>query len=396
MNEMRSAGGGWTPAQRRMLVLGIGAAFFGLVNSGFDVIAPLWAVGELGLDADGWAFLRSSRMVGTCTGILVLGVLAERLGSRLLASGALVGGGLALAALSAGWSPFAVMPVFGALISASFVNFNALTQRVSERRPGLANALYRAVGATMGVLAPVVATQLAAQWGAYAPVITLGGLLLGLGGLVILCYPDPSSAERRPGMAEVWAGYRAAFADRRLWLVIALDQGISAMTAAMGTFAALRFTRTLGLSEPGWGLLATCAGVVSIGAILATAWLVVRLDLARVLAIAWSGVALGALLLGLSPTLPLAMTGFVLYAALASTTSVPMSLWLSRLAPGGALATVFTVHKFFQAGTSAAAIAVVGALEPHLGMAALMWVGGVLAVPIVVATWCLRAPGAAR
>ena len=392
-DDERAIGGGWRPSQRRMLVLGIGAAFFGLVNSGFEVVAPLWAVNELGLDAEGWAFLRSLRMVGTCVGILVLGVLAERLGSRLLAALAMAGAGLAFAGMAAGWSPFILLPLFGALISATFVNFNALTQRVSERRPGLANALYRAVGATMGILAPVIATQLAARWGAYAPVLMCGGVLLGLGGLVMLCYPDPSSADPRPALATVWARYRAAFTDRRLWLVVVLDQGMAAATAAIGTFAALRFTRTLGLSEPSWGLLATCAGVASIAAILATAWLVTRLDLARVLAIAWGGSAIGALALGLSPSAPLAMAGFLLYAALSTTTSVPMSLWLTRLAPGGSLATIFTVHKLFQSGTSAAAIAVVGALEPQLGMATLMWMGGVIGVPIAITAWCLRAPG---
>lgn len=378
-----------------MLVLGTGAAFFGLVNSGFEVIAPLWAVNELGLDPEGWALLRSLRMVGTCVGILALGVLAERLGSRLLAALAMSGAGLAFAGMSAGWSPYLLLPLFGALISATFVNFNALTQRVSLRRPGLANALYRAVGATMGVVAPVVATQLAVRCGAYAPVIMIGGILLGVGGLVMLCYPDPALGAPRPGPGAVWSRYRTAFTDRRLWLVVALDQGMAAATAAVGTFAALRFTRTLGLSEPAWGLLATCAGVLSIATILVTPWLVTRFDLARVLAVAWAGSALGALVLGLASALPLAMAGFMLFGAVWSTTSVPMSLWLTRLAPGGALATIFTVHKLFQSATSAGAIALIGTLEPYLGMAALIWVGGVVALPIAITAWCLRAPAIA-
>ena len=247
----------------------------------------------------------------------------------------------------------------------------------------------------MGVLAPVVATQVAVQWGTYAPVIMLGGLLLGVAGLVMLCYPDPSASALRPSLSSVWAGYRTTFADRRLWMIVALDQGMAAATAGVGTFIALRFTRTLGLSEPAWGLLATGAGALSIVAIMASAWLATRIDLSRGLAIAWGGNAIGALVFGLSSSVPVAAAGFMVHAAFSAMISVPMSLWLTRLAPGGALATVFTVHKLAQALTGAAAIAVVGALEPHLGMAALMWIGGLLTLPIAITAWYLRAPSVA-
>ena len=53
-----------TAARQRMAVLATSTALFTLVDSGFNVIGPLWATRDLGLDNAEWAFLRSAGELG--------------------------------------------------------------------------------------------------------------------------------------------------------------------------------------------------------------------------------------------------------------------------------------------------------------------------------------------
>jgi hypothetical protein len=68
--------------------------------------------------------------------------------------------------------------------------------------------------------------------------------------------------------------------------------------------------------------------------------------------------------------------------------SVPLSLWSGQIAggsPDGAShRAVFTVQKLFQSGVTMLAMALLGLLEPLIGMSGLMWCGGIVGLPLAI------------
>lgn len=372
---------------RRMATLAASSALFFLAEAGFTVIGPLWAAHDLGLGNDEWAFLRSANALGGFAGILVLGLLAERLGSRLASALALGGFGLALAGLGAGVGTVWLMAVLGAFSSIVYVGYNTLTQLVSTERAGTANSIYRAAGAAAAIVAPTLATQAAHGLGRYGPVLVAGAVLAGLAGVAILAYGEPAAkrgAER--SFAESFAGFRRWFRSRPLLSFIAITRAFGVTTAAVGAFAALRFTRELGLSAAGFGAMCSAIAVASFAALVASGWLVERLGTSRSLALAWAGCSAASLALGLSDSLAVGIAAYAVFVPLNAMCSVPLSLWSGRIAGGAADGAghnaVFTVQKLFQAGVTMLAMALLGVLEPLVGMSALMWSGGLLGLPL--------------
>ena len=376
-----------SPARQRMAVLATSTMLFMVVDSGFDVVGPLWATRELGMGNSGWAFIRAERFSGTLVGILVFGVLVERIGSRWMSALVLGGAGLAFAAMASGVPVGWVIPLYGAFTCALYVNLNVLTQRVSTERQGLANVIYRAVGGAAAVVAPILATQGGKAAGSYAPVIMAGAILLGVGGLAILFYPEvrPSGAPRAlPG---VLTAYRKSFALRPLLTLLILDQSFACTAAPVVAFAAIRFTRQLHYSEPDFGVLCTVIAIGGLFIILASGWLMERLRPNNVLGLAWLGCSLAAVALGLSDSLAVAILAYAVHVPLLAMRSVPESLWVSRIADdagpdGPSQAMAFTVQKLWQAGTNVLMMTLVGTLEPHLGIPALMLGGGLIGVPL--------------
>ncbi len=387
-----------SPARRRMSALATSTGLFILVESGFRVIGPLWATQDLGLGNAEWAWLRSAGEFGGFASILALGILSERLGSRWMSVIALLGSGLALAGLASGRATFWLMTLFGAFSSIIYVSFNTLAQRVSARRQGLANSVYRAAGAAAAIVAPAVATRAADSFGAYAPVLVAAAIVLAGAGIAIVFYLDPETAPRRtPTFAESFATYRRCFRLRPLLTFIAITRGFGVAVAAVGTFAALRFTRELGLGDLAFGALCSIVAIGNLLALVASGWLMDRLRPSRALAFAWIGCGLGAIAMGLSDSLALAIAGFALFTQLQSLCSVPLSLWSSRIAAtaegGPGETAVFTVQKVFQSGVTMLAMALLGVLEPLVGMGTLMWCGGLLCLPLAAA---IARAGAAR
>jgi hypothetical protein len=284
------------------------------------------------------------------------------------------------------------MPFFGALVSSSFVTFNALTQQVSDHRAGLANGIYRGVGAAMAIVAPLAATALAARLGTYQPVLLAGAFCLGLAGVAILVYPDRPGSERGRPLAEVLALFATAVRNRPLWAFIAADQTFALTQSAVAAFTALRLTRELHLSEPAFGVLFTIAAGLCLAATLITGAVVERFPLGRVMGLFWIVCATASVVIGLGDSLTWAIAASLTLSVFWGITSVPGSLWLSRV--GGANATTFTVHKIFQAGSMAVGMALVGWLEPIAGMRQLFFVGGLVGLPLALMMWRWRGPGA--
>ena len=376
-----------SPTRQRMAVLATSTMLFMVVDSGFDVVGPLWVTRELGMGNSGWAFIRAERFSGTLVGILVFGVLVERIGSRWMSALVLGGAGLAFAAMASGVPVGWVIPLYGAFTCALYVNLNVLTQRVSTERQGLANVIYRAVGGAAAVVAPILATQGGKAAGSYAPVIMAGAILLGIGGLAILLYPEvhPSGSPRAlPG---VLTAYRKSFALRPLLALLILDQSFACTAAPVVAFAAIRFTRQLHYGETDFGVLCTAIAVGGLFIILASGWLMARLRPNNVLGLAWLGCSIAAVALGLSDSLAVAILAYAVHVPLLAMRTVPESLWVSRIAdaagPGGpSQAMVFTVQKIWQAGTNVLMMALVGTLEPHFGIPLLMLGGGLIGVPL--------------
>jgi hypothetical protein len=107
------------------------------------------------------------------------------------------------------------------------------------------------------------------------------------------------------------------------------------------------------------------------------------------LGLAWTGCGVTAMAMGLSNSLVPAIAAYALFVPLQSMCSVPLSLWSNRIAEasgsgGPSQNVVFTVQKVFQSGATMFAMALLGALEPVVGMATLMWCGGLLALPMAV------------
>lgn len=379
-----------------MAVLATSTALYILVDSAFNVIGPLWATRDLGLDNADWAFLRSASEFGGFISILAFGVLTERVGSRRMSAMALGGAGLALAGMAVGAGTAWLMAIFGAFVSIIYVSFNTLTQRVSSQRQSLANAIYRAAGASAAIVAPTIATQAAYAAGAYAPVLMGAALVLGVAALVILLYSEAETSATSRSLAEALAGYRRCFTLRPLLAFIALTRGFGAAIAAVGAFAALRFTRQLHLSEPAFGMLCSVIAVGNLLVVLASGWLVDRLRPSGALGFAWLACSLAAVAMGLSDSLTVVIVAYALYAPLLAMCSVPLSLWASRIADdtgpeGPSQAMVFTVLKVFQSGITMLVMALLSVLEPRVGMATLMWCGGLLGLPLALAVTRLGA-----
>lgn len=385
-----------TAARRRMAALAASTGLFILVDAGFNVIGPLWATRDLGLTNAEWAWLRSVAEFGGFISVLALGILAEHLGARWMSALALAGAGLALAGLGIGANAAALMAVFGAFGSIIYVSFNTLAQRVSSRRQSLANAIYRAAGAGAAIVAPTLATQTAQEFGAYAPVLVAAAIVLGLAGIAIVCYPDPDS--ERPvshPLAVTLAVYRRCFTLPPLLSFIALTRAFGVTMAAVGAFAALRFTRELGLGEPAFGLLCSIIAVGNLLGLLGSGWIVGRLGPGRTLAFAWAGCSLATLALGVSDSLAIAIAAYAVFVPLHGLCSVPLSLWSARIVTeagpdGPSQNAVFTVQKVFQSGITMLAMAALGALEPVVGMSALIWFGGLLGLPLALIMYSAR------
>jgi len=387
-----------TQARRRMAVVVATALLFSVFTVSGEVILPLWVTRDLGLAPSQWAQLRSLRMTGVLVGVILLGALSDRFGQRLVGALSMLGVAAVLVALGLGWgmSIWVAMPFYGALVSTAFVNLNTLTQQVSDRRQGLANSIYRSVGAAAGIGAPVLATRLALVWHGYPPVfLALAGVLV-VAAVVLLRYPGeptpPPLGNLRAEVRRLWEGYRAALRERELVRVICYSQTWGNVLAGVGIFAAIRFTRELGLTDQQFGLLSGTAGAVTLLASVSLGLFLDRVSLRKL----HFGVALVAsacsVLMGLGNSVLLGALGFVLSGPLCAMLSGPVSMWVSRAAGKSSQTAAFTVHKVLSGLYLALTSALLGLLETWIGMRAIFLYGGLAGVVASFLFLALREP----
>ena len=387
----------WSATRRRVFAVVVSAFVTGLAFTGLTVILPLYATEQLGLSNAQFARVLSLRMTGITVGVIFLGALSDRFGTRRFAALALVGGGLGLGLL--GMVPVAgfliLIPVISGLLSTAFVNLNHLTQVADPARPGRSNTLYRASGTLAGILAPVVVTRLL---GYSAWVFAAGGLLLCLGGLALRGYPRDENHEPFqgwPAEARLIAGmYRSALGQPHLMRYIHLSLVWNGLTAAVTTFVAIRLTKELAALPALYGnacsigFALTLGGILALGAVLdrsSVKWWTVGLSI------------LGSLCLvgaGLTDSAGLTAVCFVVYTIATGVMIAPLSMWIGREGERVGLSTAFSVHKVFAAAYLAVATFGFGFLEPVVGIRTLFLICGLLTVPVLVLMARLREPQA--
>jgi len=370
-----------SPARRRMVVLGASAFLLCLCGCAFDVVMPLWVTRELGYSPGEWAHLRAIRMVGVLVGVLLLGAVSDRLGARRSGAVSMVGVALALVAMAllGGRGLALAMSIFGALMSTVFVNLNVLAQQVSERRQGVANSVYRSIGAAAGIAAPASATALAACWGGYPTVLLAGAALLVIGAVVLLRFEDGHSAAGGPPaeLGPLFRGYVLALRHRPFVWMVNLSLLWANALIGVGTFVAIRFTSELGLSDQEFGQVASLCGGVSLVAVVASTAFLDRVSLRKLCAAAGSIAGASSAIMGVSDSPVVTASGLVAFSAANAVLIAPISMWISRARGPSTQGAAFSVHKVITAAYVALATALVGIMEPHIGMRAVFLVGGI-------------------
>ncbi len=390
----------WSPvARQRLLVVALTGLLLSFVYVAADVILPLWVTHDLGLTASDWARLRSLRFAGVLVGVVVLGALSDRCGQRRLGALSLLGAGLVTLSFVGGTSAgvWYGMPILGALVSTVMVNLNTMTQAVSAARQGVANTIYRAVGAAAGIAAPLAATALALAWGGYDWVFVLLGVLLLLAAVVLACYPEETQTAAPIGSLRLecrnlWQGYALALRQREMMRFIHVSQLCTNLAAGVSAFAAIRFTHELGLSDQAFGALGTAAGVFSFVLIASGAWYLDRVSLRRLQALLGLGAGVGACLLGAGDNLVVSCAGFLLAVPVGALAIAPSSMWVSRTAGAATQVSAFSVHKVVTATYVAVTMALLGLLEHWFGMRQVIFWGGVMGAGVSLAFLLLPEP----
>lgn len=389
---------GLSIARRRMAVIAASTLLWGTFSSGMEVLLPLWVSDEVGLTAQQWAQLRSLRMTGVLVGILPLGMLTERYGDRALGAVCMVLVAVVLVAWSIGKGVglWVGMPIYGALVSAAFVNMNTLIQRISDAKQGLANSIYRSVNACAAIFAPVLVTRLAKAWEGYPPVLlAIAGMLI-VSAAILTRYPDERPAVTGGGpwavCVQMWDSCRQAFRNRELMRMIQLTQLWFAAVAAVATFAALRFTQELGVSHRRFGELGAVAGVLTLVGVSCSGLLLDRVSIRKFSILCAVGGAACCLVMGLSDSVLISSIAYVFYPPLHMMLSSPVSMWVSRAAGETSQTSAFSVHKVISAAYSALGVALLGVLESRFGMRTVLLGCGIVGIVIAASFGLLREP----
>lgn len=362
-------------------MLALGAAFLTLARSMTQFIGPLWAAADLGANPGQWAYLISMRWTGVFLALIPLGLLAERVGSRLGATSALGMAGLCLIILSQSNYAMAlfIFPVAGAFISFGFVTTNTLVQEISEKRRAMVNSVYRSVGAITGIVAPIVAAFIFKMTGSWSWALLSAGVCMLGGGVVFSLFPREGISKKK-SMLEALRTMKSTGLNRNLRRYLWIDQLASFALLPLILFTALRVTEELKVGEGTWSVTATFGGLLGLIIVLAAGRWIDKLPLGlKGFTIAgWFGGALACVVAGMLESPAIVLPVWVIGFGLNSVGSITFPLWLVKT--GGVSASTFTLHKLTTAAVNAGGMALYGYLEQFTGMSPLMIGGPLLSV----------------
>lgn len=363
-----------TLARRRMAVIIATSIAFYIFTAGIDVLLPLWATGRLGLSAGDWAHLRSLRFIGALVGTVLLGACADRFGQRIVAILVMLAaaGTTALLCLPHAAVLWTLMPILGALISTSFVTLNTLTQDVSTRRQGLANALYRSVSTAIAAPAPALCTWISRGPAGYTGAFLVLAACVATAAACMRAYPVVVAPPPFAGWRQEWRSllmiYHAPLHNRDLMRMIVLSLVLYAFLSAPATFMVVRFSLQLGQSDQQVGAFCSLAALCAFAATATSGLWLDRAPLRAVTAGGSIAAALCGLILGVTDCVWLSAAAFAANTALSTMLFSPLSMWLSRTAGPEARAGAFAVHKMVGTGSLAVAALAFAVLERSWGI----------------------------
>lgn len=373
---------------------------FSLFYNGVEAVMPLWVTKALGYSPHQWAQMRSLRFWGVFVGIVLLGALSDRFGQRFIGALCMIGSAGAMIAFWLGGNKviWVLMPIHGALMSTAFVNMNTLTQQISHRRQGVANSIYRGIGAGAFIIAPAAATWLGTVWGGYPPVFGLGAGLLLASAMILFRYPGesvpPSLGNIREEFLRLGRGYLTALRQRELMWFIHINMIWGNVLAGVGTYFAIYFTnqRYLHQQDETYGLVMSLAGLMAFIATLAAGFFLDRLSLRKVHIVSGILSGVSSILLAINGSPWFAAAGFILFIMLTTALVGPTSMWVSRAAGASTQTAAFSVHKVFAALYVAVVMLLLGWLENIIGIRNIFLYGGIIGIVSALGFCLLREP----
>ncbi len=379
----------------RLLRVVVAAFATSMALSGMVVILPLYATQTLGLNNAEFSRVLSLRMLGITFGVLLLGALSDRFGTRKLTGFSLIAGGLCFSVL--GMVPLVgfliLIPLFSGFLSTAFVNLNHLTQLVDVQRQGMANTWYRASGTIAGIIAPIIMTQLFSHmmW-----VMAAIGIMLVICGLLIKSYPISENPSPFMGWTiefrNIASQYRLALKQHHLMLFLHSSLIWAALSAVISTFAAIRITHDLGSTTVLYGNSCALGSALSLGAILLLGFWLDKVPIKSATLWLFMVSSIGIVMLGIFNIASIAIVSFIIATVAGNAAVSPLSIWISREAGDAGMSLAFTVQKVLSAIYLAIATFIFGLLEPNIGIKSLFLWCGLLSLAILAVMMMLRNP----